>query len=501
MVSAKHPATCRTRICALPGAEFFARAEHIRSLARTFAAIAVLTLTCATGSHASADTLGASVQPAGDEGTDAPINGEHADIDLAAPEIGVPWTRDAAAVTQARSILKAVRDRYRALEGVRDDDVRMLMTARSDHSVTELADEQLKVVLTPDALRLSMVDAVGNEQRYTAVDGTLYAEWDGWKDAYAALDFDDVTSITLNLKRLQPLLNRIPVVGLPYIPFMFADADVNPIPMLSLYSINPELVGMRMVPGSVFGEGESDRVELRWESTGGSAPIELSIEQASNLVREFRTILRDPTNPDLGPKDGVRVRLFLRPQILAEDEIDPGWFVVNTDDRKDVADFDRLFGGPTILDLVGEPAPQFTIDPVAGHPGVFDLDDWQGTVVVVVFWSPNTEPLFPTLDPIKNLAAWARDEALQVYLLPIALGVTEGPIRDLWRQHELSLSAGLDADGTIAYRDYMVRQIPTAVVIGPEGRVRAVQDGYPPIDTTLEEALKPLILKALDPDL
>lgn len=474
---------------------------------------------------------------------DAPINGDADDLATTSrrpPE--APWQRRPADVERARRILREVRAAYAALDGVRDDDVRMVMTLYGQGDASRLADEQIELILTRDALRFTLVDGRDFEQRYTAIDGTLYAEWDGWPESYAAIDYEDVTESGLNLERLQPVLNRIPIVGLPYVPFMFAAESADPIPMLSMYSINPRLVGIREVqtgagaiaipdldemmleeeeewadeapadaaePPVPAADDEDDakpqagepRIELRWESEFGSAPIELSIDPETKLIRAFRTLLRDPGDASLGPDDGMEIVLTLEPSPLPVDEVDPSWFIVTTDDRKDVADFDRLFAGPTVLDLVGEPSPEVVVQPVAGQPGEFRLDDWQGSVVAIVFWSPATEPLFPTLQPIKELGNWVRDEALPVYVLPIAVGTSEGPVRDMWREMELGLSVGVDAEGSLAFETFRVRQLPTVVIVGPDSRVKAVQDGYPPVGTSLPDTLKPMIRKALDPEI
>jgi peroxiredoxin len=140
----------------------------------------------------------------------------------------------------------------------------------------------------------------------------------------------------------------------------------------------------------------------------------------------------------------------------------------------------------------GKPAPDLTLKTTDGKE--IKLSDLKGKVVVVDFWATWCPPCRESL---PNLAKLSSDKALaDKGLKVIAIDSRESlnVVKSYIEKNNLSLTAALDSDGS-AGDAYNVTGFPTTIVIGRDGVVQHVIEGFGGKPT--EDELKDAIDKAL----
>ncbi len=120
---------------------------------------------------------------------------------------------------------------------------------------------------------------------------------------------------------------------------------------------------------------------------------------------------------------------------------------------------------------VGQPAPDFTLQDLAGHPVMLSAD--QGRAVVLMdFWATWCGPC---LERLPHVQALADDPALgSKGLVVIAIDEREnaGDVRAFLAAHPADLTIALDRWGDVAGR-YHVSGLPATFVIGRDGKIAA----------------------------
>ena len=142
--------------------------------------------------------------------------------------------------------------------------------------------------------------------------------------------------------------------------------------------------------------------------------------------------------------------------------------------------------------LVGQAAPDFTLDLLAG--GKFHLAEQKGQVVVLDFWATWCGPCIQAMPQVDAAARGFADRGVKL----VAVNLQEGPgqITPLLARLKLDPAVALDRDGKIAEK-YGANAIPQTVVIDREGKVsRLFIGGGPKLGDQLREAIE----KALAPD-
>jgi thiol-disulfide isomerase/thioredoxin len=126
--------------------------------------------------------------------------------------------------------------------------------------------------------------------------------------------------------------------------------------------------------------------------------------------------------------------------------------------------------------LVGKPAPAFSLEVVHnGEPGAkLGLAALQGHPVIVDFWATWCGPCQMEAPILSRVAERYRDRGL------VVLGVNTGDKPGLGAafaaRKQLSYPILFD-EGNVAGDLYNVEVLPTMVIIGKDGKVRAVRSG------------------------
>jgi thiol-disulfide isomerase/thioredoxin len=148
--------------------------------------------------------------------------------------------------------------------------------------------------------------------------------------------------------------------------------------------------------------------------------------------------------------------------------------------------------GRDTTSLQGKPAPQFSLQTVAGKD--MTLASEKGNVVVLDFWAtwcPPCRASLPHLQAIyedKDLAA----KGLKVYA--VNLKEEKAKAKDYLEQNKLTFPVPLDKSGAVAGK-YLVQGIPTTVVVARDGKIAKAFVGFGPDS---EERLRSAITDALN---
>lgn len=139
--------------------------------------------------------------------------------------------------------------------------------------------------------------------------------------------------------------------------------------------------------------------------------------------------------------------------------------------------------------LVGQPAPDFTIEDLDGNP--VKLSELKGKVVLLDFWATWCGPCVAALPSIDELHKAHAAAGLKVF----AVNVQEAKpkVVKFKTDKKLSLPMLLDAQGEAA-RAFLVSAIPQTVLIGKDGKVLKVLIGF---SSDEKAALQKAIEKAL----
>jgi len=124
---------------------------------------------------------------------------------------------------------------------------------------------------------------------------------------------------------------------------------------------------------------------------------------------------------------------------------------------------------------VQRPAPDFSLPALNG--GQIELAKFRGKVVVLDFWATWCTGCLEALPHLQSIASDA--DMAQRGLVMLAVNEEEKPqiIRPLVDGMHFTLNIARDADGSEG-RAYSVFSLPTTIVVGRDGMVKAVINGW-----------------------
>jgi peroxiredoxin len=134
----------------------------------------------------------------------------------------------------------------------------------------------------------------------------------------------------------------------------------------------------------------------------------------------------------------------------------------------------RPAGAPPAPQLqVGEAAPSFTLSALRGKR--VKLADFQGQVVLLDFWATWCAPCRASLPELRQLAAELAGEPFALVSITSERDPTK--LFDFISAHQMTWPQAWDEGGTVS-RSYRVGGIPLYVLIGADGRIVHLQNGW-----------------------
>jgi peroxiredoxin len=113
--------------------------------------------------------------------------------------------------------------------------------------------------------------------------------------------------------------------------------------------------------------------------------------------------------------------------------------------------------------------------------GRFHLADHRGKrAVLLAFWATFCEPCRAELADLSELAARASPDEVLVVAVATDGPDTAADVPLFVRRFDVRLPVVLDPDGRIADLYAPSRAVPAAALVGKDGRVAAVHEGYDP---------------------
>ena len=140
-------------------------------------------------------------------------------------------------------------------------------------------------------------------------------------------------------------------------------------------------------------------------------------------------------------------------------------------------------GGGNATEMVSRPAPEFSL--AANDGRKVSLSEFRGKVVVIDFWATWCPPCRESFPHLQAIAADAALVKSGVVVLAVNEREDWPAIRSFIRADHSSIYVLCDVDGSAA-RSYAVSTIPTTIIIGRDGIVRAVISDYTGENTARE---------------
>ncbi len=150
----------------------------------------------------------------------------------------------------------------------------------------------------------------------------------------------------------------------------------------------------------------------------------------------------------------------------------------------------RAAEGPASLE--GKVAPDFSLKTIDDKP--VKLSEMKGSVVVIDFWATWCPPCRKSLPHLQKVSAdkAMADQGLVVWA--VNAREAKDKVQQFLTDNKYTFIVPMDAEGA-AMKDYLVRGIPTTVIVGRDGTVKKVFVGFGegsegPMDEAVAAALK-----------
>ena len=146
---------------------------------------------------------------------------------------------------------------------------------------------------------------------------------------------------------------------------------------------------------------------------------------------------------------------------------------------------------PDTATLTGKAAPEFSLPTLEGKE--VKLAEQKGKVVMLDFWATWCPPCRASLPHVQKIA---KDQGLakKGLVVWVVNDKEDGPtVTPFMKENQYTFTVPMDTKGEVLGK-YLVRGIPTTVIIGRDGLIRKVFIGYGPssakeIDEAVDKAL------------
>lgn len=148
--------------------------------------------------------------------------------------------------------------------------------------------------------------------------------------------------------------------------------------------------------------------------------------------------------------------------------------------------------GDDTQSLQGQAAPEVDLTTVDGIHVV--LSQQKGSVVVMDFWATWCPPCRKSLPGINRLSQDKDRASRGLKVWAVNASETQDKVQQFVTDNKYTFAVPLDLQGTVTNK-YLIRGIPTTIVVGRDGRIKNVFIGYGEesekrLEAAVDEALK-----------
>lgn len=149
----------------------------------------------------------------------------------------------------------------------------------------------------------------------------------------------------------------------------------------------------------------------------------------------------------------------------------------------------RAAEGPPSLE--GKPAPDFALKTLDGKD--VKLSDMKGHVVVIDFWATWCPPCRESLPHLQALSVDKEKADQGLVVWAVNAREKSDKVKEFLTTNKYTFTVPMDAGATM--KEYLVRGIPTTIIVGRDGTVKKAFVGFGPnsaeaMDKAIEAALK-----------